>query len=143
MAKILFVYKKMFWNRSTFSLTFCVFRWVSFKSPSLSVQSNNYPFLKPLISTNQEKGLEFWNTYSCSNLEFFVYQKADISGRRQKIYFLAIIKTPKRRHLCIFFLIKFVVARVFNFTFNQRDRLNGSWPCSMVPYKLHIKTFIH
>ena len=37
-------YIKDIWNISTFSAAFYVLRCVSFKSPSLSTQSNNYPF---------------------------------------------------------------------------------------------------
>ena len=33
-----------FYNRSAFSAAFCVLRWVSFKSPSRVLQSNNYHF---------------------------------------------------------------------------------------------------
>ena len=38
--------QKIFKNRSTFSAAFCVLRWVSFKSPSLFMQSNSCPFSK-------------------------------------------------------------------------------------------------
>ena len=51
--------ENIFQNISTFSAAFCVLRLVSFKSPSPSMQSNNYFFLNLIISTNQEIGLAF------------------------------------------------------------------------------------
>ena len=54
---------KFFCNRGlkdilkSFSVAFWVLRSVSFKSPSLSMQPNNYPFFNSIISTYQETGL--------------------------------------------------------------------------------------
>ena len=46
-------------NTSTFSAAFCVLQLMSFKSPSLPMESNNYPFSKFNLLHQSEKVLEF------------------------------------------------------------------------------------
>ena len=74
------VRQKIFYNRSTFSAAFCILKWVSLKSPSLSMQSNNYPFFISMICTNHEKRLKLQPIvkplypYSSSSVESLLIQ---------------------------------------------------------------------